>query len=311
MAQNTFSVQRGNLTIKFSRYYRIDESQQHKLVRSLEMAWTCLSEAIKRLESIRSHTNASAVPQSTKDILSFHFFQNNGYPRAINAHWVMDVAQIKRNFTKILVGLRSPVAIADSYGTTVGRAWEEKRKSFEENLLSMVDMGLGAPTFDDYRQEIRKTVRAAEEAAKEVRGFVAPKSSTRDRLSEAQLGDFKSGKLAPRDALKYRTDTPKMAVQLSSEDFGSIHLNFLRVLRTDNLPPSELSIAQTIIHEASHKFVGTHDFAYAGENGYSKLDRREAMLNADSYALAAPSLARDCLFKDGNHLTFEEFWARQ
>ena len=313
MAQNTFHVQRGNLTIKYSKYYRIDEIQQHKLVRSLEMARTCLDAAIKELDRVRED-NIVLLPRVTKKILTFHFFQNIGYEKSIDSKCLADIRQIKQRFNSILVGLTAPVTIADAYGTRVGQAREKTRESFQNkmneralNNTYLKDMGIAESpqfSFQEYREEILKSVRAAEDDLKEARGFVALKSQTSDRLKQAnQLDDWHSGKLASR------SEVPSLAVELSSDELGSIHLNFMRLLRTGDEPPGLLSVAQTIIHEASHKFIGTHDFAYAGENRYSNLDTRQAMLNADSYAFAVCSLARQRLFKDGNHLKFKEYLA--
>lgn len=51
-----------------------------------------------------------------------------------------------------------------------------------------------------------------------------------------------------------------------------------------------MKAAITLIHEASHKFLDTLDFAYVYETKYRYMSTDQALRNADSYAFAAASL---------------------
>jgi hypothetical protein len=66
---------------------------------------------------------------------------------------------------------------------------------------------------------------------------------------------------------------------------GEIHVSFKK-----HLTYSAISFAQTIIHEATHKYLNTEDHAYADDPNYFTLSLDKTMENADSYAWAAVSL---------------------
>ena len=61
---------------------------------------------------------------------------------------------------------------------------------------------------------------------------------------------------------------------------GDIHLRF-SLLDTD--PPERL--ARTLVHEATHKYAGTSDSAYWPGAKFNGLTHKEALGNADSYAM--------------------------
>lgn len=66
---------------------------------------------------------------------------------------------------------------------------------------------------------------------------------------------------------------------------GEIHVPFARAHEF-----TDISMAQLIIHEATHKYLNTDDEAYANEQGYPNLTLGESLNNADSYAWTAVSL---------------------
>lgn len=57
---------------------------------------------------------------------------------------------------------------------------------------------------------------------------------------------------------------------------GHIHINYT--------VEDTLDMASTIVHEATHRFAGTGDFAYAYEEKFGGLTAVERLNNADSYA---------------------------
>jgi hypothetical protein len=80
---------------------------------------------------------------------------------------------------------------------------------------------------------------------------------------------------------------------------GSIHIDFGQLLNPDQLAQhANLHAACIIIHEASHKFALTADFAYAREQQkYANLSTAQKLNNADSYGYACISLYKDKLIK--------------
>jgi len=61
---------------------------------------------------------------------------------------------------------------------------------------------------------------------------------------------------------------------------------------------TNVRVAATIIHEASHKFCDTRDFAYSEDPAYRSLTLANALMNADSYAFTAICLYKKCFFAD-------------
>jgi hypothetical protein len=82
---------------------------------------------------------------------------------------------------------------------------------------------------------------------------------------------------------------------MPQEDRDKRSRNDLSVALT---PDQNLHVARTIIHEATHKFADTRDFAYADDAGYKDLSMEQALCNADSYAYTAVSLYKNYFFKN-------------
>jgi hypothetical protein len=74
---------------------------------------------------------------------------------------------------------------------------------------------------------------------------------------------------------------------------GSIHIEFSYA----DLYPRRF-LAHCIVHEATHKFADTDDYAYADEDEYAGLTREHRINNADSYAYTVLSLFRNTMVTD-------------
>jgi hypothetical protein len=71
--------------------------------------------------------------------------------------------------------------------------------------------------------------------------------------------------------------------RIIAEHSGRIHINFHWVTTR-----TAQRVARTVIHETSHKFVGTRDHAYKPDKGnYAALTPQLARANADSIACFA------------------------
>ena len=87
------------------------------------------------------------------------------------------------------------------------------------------------------------------------------------------------------------------SLNVEAHQYGSIHVNFQELLMPEK-NVSDLRVARTIIHEASHKFCNTQDYAYASPAQLYQITPSFQMLwNADSYAFCAVSLYRDAIFQ--------------
>jgi hypothetical protein len=74
---------------------------------------------------------------------------------------------------------------------------------------------------------------------------------------------------------------------------GSIHIEFSYAA----VYPRRF-LAHCIVHEATHKFAGTDDYAYTDEDKYAGLTGERRLNNADSYAYTILSLYRNRLVTD-------------
>jgi len=318
MAQNTATLQRGKLTIKYAPRYPISETQAHKLSRSLDLACENLRSALRLLTPICSGAKLDAAGdmRTVLEILDCHFFQNSPIKRDNKeSFWRRDVVSIALNVQRLLCALAGPVTIADAYASMVLGAVKKETESIRSDMLAHAQLGLEWDmTLEQFAGRLNRARDAASEEAMDGRGYVAPKKSTKNELSANNLTrKYATGALATPVGTAERLlasgakgdrvpnwmapKAPAPEVKLAPDKLGSIHINFKRMLRTVE-PLSDSMVARTIIHEASHKFIATHDHAYAGDDKYERLGRRETLLNADSYAFAVVSLARNRNFKD-------------
>jgi hypothetical protein len=318
MAHNTASLQRGKLTIKYAPRYPISETQAHKLSRSLDLACENLRAALRLLAPIcgGNKLDAGADMQTVLEILDCHFFQNSPINRGSKeSFWRRDVVNIALNLRRLLCELSGSVTIADAYASIVLGAVDKEKEAIRNEGRTHAELGIKWDiTLEQYAGRLNRARSAGDDIAMDGRGYVAPKKSTTQALKASnQTRKFVTGAIAtpvgPAERLLaagvpgnrvpdwMKPKAPAPEVKLTPDQLGSIHINFKRMLRTVE-PLSDSMVARTIIHEASHKFIATHDHAYAGEDKYERLDRREALLNADSYAFAVVSLARNRNFKD-------------
>lgn len=152
-------------------------------------------------------------------------------------------------------------------------AWDELltiRQHFKR-----VAVGLGQPLLisDWYGRTVHwkgKEVAASE--GKTVRGEVLPrKHETLKLANDKALFDQRI-----RGDLVYTPD-----------QLGSIKLNFPQLL---SVTEALLAVARTIVHEATHKFFDSNDYAYLHDAAYNGLTSHQSLMNADCYAWTAISL---------------------
>jgi hypothetical protein len=119
---------------------------------------------------------------------------------------------------------------------------------------------------------------------KVARGYVTSKTA---HLSSKDRDDFSNKALRGKH----------LKVEIGPEHRKSIHFDF-HYLTTAGVASkySHLSVARTIIHEASHRFASTKDFAYIFNAPYGTLGKNKAVNNADSYAWMAISIYKNFNF---------------
>lgn len=277
MAQNTEREICGLVTIKYGPYSGYSEPVKRKLLRSLFIAQVAARHAARALMLLharqslgRTNLTGEGVGETMYDVLHHHF----GLPAPARS-WQADVTTIAQNLLRIYVGLTTPLSIADAHQTIFGLTRKNELACFEADLEIKV---LLDPTLSE------KEVSELRDAAKQ--------GATRAGLEKS----FQTSGLVPKK--KKFTDAsydgPNRAKRLRAQDQGSIHINFPTLLDQSGVP--EASVAKTIIHEASHKFCDTRDFAYADQPAYRQLGA-DAIRNADSYGYGALSLAYNRLFR--------------
>jgi hypothetical protein len=202
---------------------------------------------------------------------------------------------LRRNFMSLRKALRGNLTIADAFSSALRQelrtaahqalrnrqeleqTLEDSEAGYRLGLNSMddvLDAGARLDTWDRERPDlVRKAARSALAQARNELGFVKPHK--------------------PYAAFRPR-GSGLDALPLAPENWGSIHLNFEMLLTAQR---SDMEVAVTIIHEASHKFIDTLDFAYVFDAKYQTMTAAEALRNADSYAFAAASLARGRLLR--------------
>jgi len=160
---------------------------------------------------------------------------------------------------------------------------------------------MGATAGHPLVQQVRQNIAQAEPASK-----LNPRELAEDKANN--VGGFVKSRQNPAGGPQLsneewerhlRHDDPE-APYLLPQQKGAIHLNF-KVFLADS-QQHKLHVARTLIHEASHKFVDTYDFAYTHDPAYLTLSKPQAMRNADSYAFAAASCYKGRLFRDKTHM---------
>jgi hypothetical protein len=131
--------------------------------------------------------------------------------------------------------------------------------------------------------EFRQRVRAEAEAlaqAEGIGGYVDVRKAFRDDVRATAEARHAAG-LPP--------------APIAPEQQGSIHINFDLLA----IPMCPLTfVALQIIHEASHKFCSTEDYAYTSRSAYARMSKAQALANADSYAYTAMSLYKRYFLPD-------------
>jgi hypothetical protein len=287
MAQNTEAITLDHLKIKYSPEFPITRAHAEKLRRALEIATRALRRSIELLRPIEDAAMLS--PQALAELpyivlrLHFHFpkLESLGPQHALrDKGWNYAVLKIGNNLRQIELGLKRPVVIADTQAATVGREVARALAQFDREFNEGDFSSPTERTF--YRDTFQlKAMREGVAKAAGTRGDVAVKKSVQQTMS-------------PADVAKYQNKDP--SVRLAPEQLGSIHVNFSLLLKEQSV--NEVSVARTIIHEASHKFCSTSDFAYAINPDYANLTASQSLGNADSYAYAAVSLYKGHLFRN-------------
>lgn len=288
MAQNTESTQIGNLKIKYSPNFPISPEEQARLFRCFMLARNSLRTAIARIDRLTlSGPARKETPSSTVlDTLRYHYFQFCPIEE-LSEMWRLNVMTIANNFRKIHLCFHGSVAIADAYATIVGR---EKRKILNSGVL---------PEYSDFKEKILSATAG-------VKGMVPLKKSFIAGLTPEQETSILNKRLIAQNvaATPHLTDAERRCVaevEITEQDYGSIHINFHALLKgADKF--SDRQIARTIIHEGSHKFCNTMDHAYTHDGTYPYLCNSQTLTNADSYAYAAISLAEGRLFKTDDEM---------
>lgn len=292
MAINTVVKDLGTYSLKSSPEYPMGATEEEKLTRSLELACRVLRTVIARLQAIATlerpaPSTIGNVPYMT---LRYHLkLEALGVERGSDVRfagagwtaWRVDLERARELAGRILQGLSTHPTIADSHASTV----KKDTVSNARELLALAATKYQIPA-NNLPPQMRMGVfmlaeQQAVESSKTTAGFVQPRKAVVAAMS-------------PDEFARRQKNEPTAGLQ--PQDKGSIHINFTTLLGEAKY--KHLHVARTIIHEASHKFCDTRDFAYSYEPGYASLTKPQAMNNADSHAYAAVCLYKGQFFSD-------------
>jgi len=285
MAQNDQRRVVGRLTIKHSKWSGLTDPDAYKLSRSLDLARCIVAEAYNILHPITltMSPGSETISQSSYLVLRYQFRLPNlvGADARAKREWPYNVLRICNTMRMIELGLLGPVSIADSYSTTVGRAVEDARLGAEADISLAGQQWPAQKKAAAIDAAKRDAAMSADRVAMSSRGMVPMKKAVGLSFAENGMLD------------RWLNKDPTL--RMKPEQYGSIHLNFPDLLQ--NPAVSLVCVARTIIHEGSHKFCDTRDFAYADAPEYRALTLDQAIWNADSYAYAAVSLYKGIVFQ--------------
>jgi len=290
MSTNTVVNDLGTYSLKSSPDYPVDHRQEEKLTRSLELACRVLRTAVARLQALGTleRPAPSTVGEVPHKTLRYHLkLEGLGLERGSDvrfggagwAVWRADLERAREIAGRILQGLSAHPTIADSHASTV-------KKETLSNARELLALAATRYPANNLPAATRMGVfmfaeQQAVESSKTTAGFVQPRKAV-------------VAKMSPEEFVRRKSNEP--TAKLQPQDKGSIHINFTTLLGEAKY--KHLHVARTIIHETSHKFCDTRDFAYSYEPGYTTLTKARAMNNADSHAYAAVCLYKGHFFGD-------------
>jgi hypothetical protein len=292
MATNTVVKDLGTYSLKSSPDYPVGAREEEKLTRSLDLACRVLRSVIARLQAIATleRPAPSTIGEVPYKTLRYHLkLDGLGLERGEDVRfsgagwtaWRADLERAREVAGRILQGLSTHPTIADSHASTV----KKETMSNARELLALAATKYNTAA-NNLTPQMRMGVfmlaeQQAVESSKTTAGFVQPRKAVVAAMS-------------PDEFARRKKNEPTAGLQ--PQDKGSIHINFTTLLGEAKY--KHLHVARTIIHEASHKFCDTHDFAYSYEPAYATLTKPQAMTNADSHAYAAVCLYKGQFFGD-------------
>ena len=299
MRVTTTQVLGTKLRIECSEHAPLSDIEILKLRGSLGLAAKVLEVAARRLREEEWPRPGSDAENLYLLILATHFRLDArgtmARGSALSDLWLSDRQRIATRFDRIWLGLTDDITIADAYGARLAlplqmRALklgglDRRQAELESRMADGVAAGRTSATF----KEELEGARIQYERRQVGREFV-------QQTARVVGGTGFVKNLSP--GADKRTDP--LEPILPPETKGTIHINFHLLLGRAEFPM--MSVAKTLIHEASHKFLDTFDYAYGEEPHYRGMTEAQALRNADSYALAAVSLYRQTLIHDASEL---------
>jgi hypothetical protein len=294
--QNTATKTSGKLTAKYSpAFSTFDDNQFEKLQKSLELA----QRAVSKMETflapgggdVRSGRSMAAneLGFDASSILQYAFRLSSN-----SNEWRPDLQHIVQFFRRIKQGLSEDITIADAHASTVGTRIDDAIT----NVTMTMESTFGVNPFPTMREDyldardspfMPKVGLEYHLTAHETGSFLKPAFDAGTDKAKAVHGFVKA---------KHGVKPVKHGPPIAAKDWGSIHLNFTAVLKNSGVKNGQ--VAHAIIHEASHKFCSTWDFAYGHVDGaFWAMRKVDALKNADSYGLSAMCIYYRRNFKSG------------
>jgi hypothetical protein len=310
-----------SLTLKWSPERPLTTEERGKLIGAVRLAIKLVPVVIRHLRvlAMTDVRSAYATSDVRPEILRYHFKLPVLDPAgAAWKTWRDDLTKIATGYQTILTGLTGPLVISDAYikqlKSVMPRAevMVMKAQLLSQKLQLQVDeltlrlqrmhaRDALRPKLEAELQALRQGCQDAAAAAK-----ISPESIADD--SARNVGGFVRSRQTPKDGralsddewLRHLGHNDPDSPRLLPQHKGAIHINFEVFLKDPQ--QRNLHVARTLIHEASHKFLDTYDFAYTHDPAYATINKAQAMRNADSYAFAAVSCYKARLFRDKMHM---------
>ncbi len=315
---------RGDTKVKvnFSSIRPLTPEMERALVRGMASSRLAVDRALKCVAAhIAVLKRPAPTPPADPDealaakVLGYHARLKDAgtYPRQ---GWDLYLDRLLRNLDLIRIGLNGDVVIADALADLL-RLWVQRNRSGLNEALTAyttVSVQRGDSGVKNVGQVVKTLTQPGvwkgamwerllgrNEAARtsyleDLRETIAENQSTVQgyvRLKRIPLNKAGTLEQFGNDGVSFRQDD----FRIDPAHRKSIHIDFA-LLTERGGEAGRRYLTRALVHEASHKFAGTADFAYSHDPAYKTQTPAQAVNNADSVAWVAVCLGEGASYKD-------------
>jgi hypothetical protein len=304
-----------NLTINYSSLFPVSGATARSLGDSFLLTRRAIDAAVQQVDAVLGYKHGQFG--TVEAIMRYHFrfgalkrkAATDAYTQSVDwGIWQSDLLRLRRLFVELRSYLHGPVTISDSHAPAIAAVLDQARHDYATT-----------PFYGDANWTSRSNADLVATWSANQDAWLAgkkPGMETYTRDNYEAYNSIKPNQTMPkfkRDAYyKYMAmsnadrsregDTVKDLLQDVMQKHSankSIHIDINKLC--DTTAYTRLYVACVILHEASHKVCYAIDYAYLHEPHYQTFPKAQALINADSIAMAAV-----CLFKMVNIKTADE-----